>query len=190
MLIMIGAGGHARVLYDCIIGHNRMLYACVDPKQQEWLAEINIKQISEDDLLSILPGRPELFIGFVGLDCKSLEKRVKMMQDYEKHGAYFTPLIHPTAFVSKKAVLGKGVQALPNSVINSGAVIGDGAVINSGAVVEHDAHVGAGVHVAPKAVVLGGAKIGDCAYIASGAVIVQNSTVTPKTFIKALTVHK
>ncbi len=190
MLIIIGAGGHARVLYDCIAGQGRMLYAYVDPKKQEWLADTNIKHINEDELLSILPGRPELFMGFVGLDCDSLEKRVKMQNEYEKLGAYFTPLIHPAAFVSKKAVLGKGVQALPGSVINSGAQIGDGAVINSGAVVEHDAQVGAGVHVAPRAVVLGGAKVGDCAYIASGAVIVQNTAVAPKTFIKALTVYK
>lgn len=190
MLILIGAGGHARVLYDCIAGQGRMLYAYVDPKHQEWLAATNIKQISEDDLSSILPNRPELFMGFVGLDCKYLEKRLQMMQDYEKRGAYFTQLIHPTASVSKNAVLGKGVQALPNSVINSGAVIGDGAVINSGAVVEHDTQIGAGVHIAPKSVVLGGAKVGDCSYIASGAVVVQNSIVPPKTFIKALTVHK
>ncbi len=190
MLIIIGAGGHAKVLYDCIAEQGRMLYACVDLKQQEWLAELNIKQISQDDLTSILPNRPELFIGFVGLDCQSLQNRVMMMQEYEKLGAYFTALIHPASFVSKKAVLGKGVQVLPGSVINSGAVIGDCAVINSGAVVEHGAQIGKGVHVAPKSVVLGGAKVGDYSYIASGAVIIQNSVVPPHSYIKELTVHK
>ncbi len=190
MLIFIGGGGHAKVLFDIILLQNKLLYAYVDTKSQSWLDDRNIKHISEDDLLSVIAAQPELFMGFLGLDCAALQKRLQMMKDYQAKGAFFTPLIHPSASVSAKATLSVGVQVMPMAVIGSGAVIGEGAVIGSGAVVEHDAVIGAGAHIAPRAVVLGGANIGECAYIASGAVVVQNSIVPPQTFIAALTVHR
>lgn len=190
MLIFIGGGGHAKVLYDTVLAQNRVLYGYVDKNPQEWLDEQKIKHINDSDLATLIVNKPELFIAFVGLDCASLEKRVTMMKDFHSKGAYFTPLIHPTAIVSKRAAISIGVQILPYAVVNSGAVIGEGAVINSGAIVEHDAVIGAGVHVAPRAVVLGGANVGDCSYVGSGSVIVQNSVVPPSSFIKALTVYK
>lgn len=190
MLIFIGGGGHAKVLYDTVLAQNRVLYGYVDQKPQEWLDEQSIKHISDADLALLIANKPELFIAFVGLDCESLKKRVAMMKDFHAKGAYFTPLIHPTAIVSKRATIAIGVQILPYAIVNSGAVIGEGAVINSGAVIEHDSVIGAGVHVAPRAVVLGGAKVGDCSYIGSGSVIVQNSVVPENRFIKALTVYK
>ncbi len=190
MLIFIGGGGHAKVLFDIVLAQNKLLYAYVDPNKQEWLSERNIKHISEDDLSSVIASQPELFMAFVGLNCEALQKRLQMMKDYKTRGAYFTPLVHPSAIVSSKAVLSAGVQVMPLAVINSGVQIGEGAVINSGAIIEHDAVIEAGAHIAPRAVVLGDAKVGECAYIASGSVVVQNSVVPPQTFIKALTVHK
>lgn len=190
MLIFIGGGGHAKVLYDTVLAQNRVLYGYADQKPQQWLDELNIKYISDADLSSLVVNKPELFIAFVGLDCESLKKRITMMKDYHAKGAYFTPLIHPTAIVSKRATIPIGVQILPYAIVNSGAVIGEGAVINSGAIVEHDAVIGAGVHVAPRAVVLGGASVGECSYIGSSAVVVQNSVVPPGSFIEALTVYK
>lgn len=190
MLIFIGGGGHAKVLYDTVLAQNRVLYGYADQKPQAWLNEQNIKHLSDADLSSIIVNRPEIFIAFVGLDCESLQKRIKLMKEYQEKGAYLTPLIHPTAIVSKRANIAIGVQILPYAIVNSGAVIGEGAVVNSGAIVEHDSVIGAGAHVAPRAVVLGGAKVGDCSYIGSGSVIVQNSVVPPESFIKALTVYK
>lgn len=190
MLILIGGGGHAKVLYDIILAQNRLLYAYVDPKEHAWLSENNIKHISDYELSSVISSRPELFIGFVGLDCEALEKRMNTMKNYQQQGAYFTPLVHPSACVSSKATLSFGAQILPNAIVNSGAVIGEGAVINSGAIVEHDAVIGAGAHIAPRAVVLGGASVGDCAYISSGAVVIQNTIVPAKSFVKALTIYK
>lgn len=190
MLIFIGGGGHAKVLYDTVLAQNRVLYGYVDKNPQEWLDEQKIKHINDADLATLIVNKPELFIAFLGMDCESLQKRVAMMKDFHAKGAYFTPLIHPTAIVSKKATLSIGVQILPYAIVNSGAVIGEGAVINNGAIVEHDAIIGAGVHVAPQAVVLGNANVGDFSYVASGSVIVQNSIVPPGSFIKPLTVHK
>lgn len=190
MLIFIGGGGHAKVLYDTVLAQNRTLYGYTDSKPQAWLDEQNIKHISDDNLSSILGNRPELFIAFVGLDCDSLQKRIKMMKEHQEKGAYFLPLIHPTAIVSKRATIAIGVQILPYAIVNSGAVIGEGAVINSGAIVEHDVVIGAGAHVAPRAVVLGGANVGECSYIGSNVVVVQGSAVPPNSFIKALTVYK
>ena len=190
MLIFIGGGGHAKVLFDIVTAQNKVLYAYVDPNPQEWLGERNIKRFTDDELATVLPNKPELFMSFLGLDPEALQKRAAMMKDYHAKGAYFNPLIHPTAVVSPKAVLSIGVQIMSLAVVGSGAKIGEGAVVGSGAVVDHEATIGAGAYIAPKAVVLSGAQIGECSYIGSGAVIMQNSGVPPQSFVQPLTVYK
>lgn len=188
MIYLIGAGGHAKVLADILEARNEKLVGYVDPKAAIWLEERGVPRISEEELAGLMPNHPELIIGFVGLDCVALAKRLKMIEDYTKKGSVFPSIIHPSAVVSPYATIAQGVQIFPNAVVNGYAVIEAGAVINSGAVVEHDAYIESGVHIAPRATVLGGAKVGSCTYIGSGAVVIQNAIVPAQEFVKALTV--
>jgi sugar O-acyltransferase (sialic acid O-acetyltransferase NeuD family) len=189
MIYLIGAGGHAKVLADILEARNKKLVGYVDPKAAIWLEKRGVPKISEEELADLIPNHSELIIGFVGLDCVALAKRLKMLENYTKQGAGFPSIIHPSAVVSPYATIAQGVQIFPNAVVNSYAIIEEGAVINSGAVVEHDAHIESGVHIAPRATVLGGAKVGSCAYIGSGAVIIQNAVLAEKSFVKAGFVH-
>lgn len=187
-LVLIGAGGHAKVLVDIIRARGRKLLGYVDDENKPWLAELGVPRMQEQELPAAL-AQAELVIGFVGLSCAALQRRLEIMRNYLQQGARLATLIHPSAVVSDRAQLATGVQVLPGAVINAQAVLGVGAVINSGAVVEHDANIGAGVHLAPRAVALGGTTIGECAYVGSGAVVIQNVSVAPAEFIKALAVR-
>lgn len=187
-LILIGAGGHAKVLVDCMLAANWQLDGYVDDESKPWLEALGAPRLTESQLENNLKGA-RLVIGFVGLSCAALQRRLEIMKDYESKGATFPVLAHPSAIVSTQAQIGAGVQILPGAIINSHAVIGEGAVINTAAVVEHDASIEAGVHMAPRSVALGASKIGRCAYIGSGAVIIQNVSVEPAEFVKALAVR-
>lgn len=185
-LILIGGGGHAKVLVDSVVAQGGTIGGYVDPQPAAWLDTLSIPHINETDISQ----SAQLIIGFVGLDCVALRKRYHLMQNYQKQGFHFPTLIHPAAIISQNAHIAEGAQILPGVIINAYANIHTGAIINSSAVIEHDAVIDAGAHIAPSATVLGGAHIGECAYVGSQAVVLQNSKLMPDTFVKALTVHK
>ena len=187
-LILIGAGGHAKVLVDILQVQGLAFDAYVDDDNKPWIDAAGVQRMSEDELQENVAGA-QLVIGFVGLSCATLQRRLEIMKRYESQGANFPAIIHPGAIVSANATIESGVQIFPGAVVNSHAVVGRGSVINSGAVVEHEVQVGHGCHVAPRTVLLGAARIGECAYIGSGAVVVQNAIVPPASFIKALTIR-
>ncbi len=73
----------------------------------------------------------------------------------------WTPnLVHPAAWVSPTARLGRGVYVGPGAVIHCRAVVADWAIINSGAIVEHECEIGENAHVAPGAVLGGATRVG------------------------------
>ena len=187
-LILIGAGGHAKVVVDILQVQGLMFDAYVDDTDKPWLDAFGVRRMLEDELQAKVQGA-QLVIGFVGLSCATLQRRLEIMAQYEEQGAEFPSIIHPAAIVSPNATIEPGVQIFPGAVVNSHAIIGRGAVINSGAVVEHETIVGQGAHVAPRTVLLGAARIGECAYLGSGSVIVQNAVVPPASFVKALSIR-
>lgn len=70
------------------------------------------------------------------------------------------PLVHPAAWVSPTARLGRGVYVGPGAVIHSRAVVEDWAIVNSGAIVEHECEIGENAHIAPGAVLGGATRVG------------------------------
>src|SRR5690606_14176620 len=70
-------------------------------------------------------------------------------------------LIHPSAVVSKRALVGQGTVVMEGAVIKVDATIGKQVIVNTGASVDHDCYVGDFVHLAPKATLCGGASVGE-----------------------------
>lgn len=58
-----------------------------------------------------------------------------------QHSFALCTLIHPTAVVSKTALLGAGCVVEANTVVNTGACIGTACFINAGSVVNHNSLV-------------------------------------------------
>lgn len=189
-LILIGAGGHAKVVVDALASQKKPLAAYVDPTPAPWLEAMGVKRMTDAELDALLPTSPELVIGFVGLTTDALERRLDLMRQYRTKGAFFPAIIHASATIGSSVSIGFGAQILAASVINPFAAIKDAAIINTAAIIEHDAIIGEGAHIAPRAVVLGNARIGDTSIIGSNAVVIQGSIVKARSFVKALSVHK
>jgi len=79
--------------------------------------------------------------------------------------------IHPTALVSDKAKLGKGVSVGAYTVIEAGAVIGDGAIIYPLCYVGHASAIGEGSLIYSHVSIRENVKIGARVIIHSGTVI-------------------
>jgi sugar O-acyltransferase (sialic acid O-acetyltransferase NeuD family) len=80
-------------------------------------------------------------------------------------------VVHPRAFVSPSATLGRGVFVGPGAVVHSRARVGDHAIINSSAVVEHDCDVGENSHIAPGSTLGGASRVGRDSLVGLGAAV-------------------
>ena len=90
-------------------------------------------------------------------------------------GAPVINIIHPTAYISPTAALGRGVAILPKALVNSYCVIGDGCMINSGAIVDHDTTIGDFAHVFVGAIVRADNRVPPMTKIAPGALVERNT---------------
>jgi UDP-3-O-[3-hydroxymyristoyl] glucosamine N-acyltransferase len=79
--------------------------------------------------------------------------------------------VHPQAWVSPKARLGKQCSVFPNASVDDGAEIGDRCEIHSGAAVGRDCRLGDDVVLYPNAVVYPNTHLGNRVIVHAGAVL-------------------
>jgi len=98
--------------------------------------------------------------------------------NYLKNNYYniFT-YIHPTAFVSSNAKIGKGVIIYPLCNIDQGVVIDDGCILLNSCVVAHDTYIGKCSYLSPGVCLSGFIKIEELCFIGAGATLTNNITV-------------
>jgi sugar O-acyltransferase (sialic acid O-acetyltransferase NeuD family) len=89
----------------------------------------------------------------------------------------FATLVHPSAVISKRSMLGDGTIVYPHAFIGSGAQIGHQALVMSHASINHGVVIGEFAIVASGALILGDVKLGACSYIGAGAMVRQGVVV-------------
>lgn len=174
-LIVIGAGGHAKVVIDVL---------------RAWRSDAEIAGLVDRDLAA----RPVNGVPVIGNDASLPELRSQGIRQAVvalgdnalrfKIGAQLRELgfqllspVSPAACLSSTARIGAGVVVMPGAVINADAEVSDLAIVNSGAVVEHDCRVGAAAHLAPRTAAAGGVAIGQRTLIGVGASIIPGISI-------------
>ena len=166
-LLIIGAGGHGRVVAD--IASRIGCYETIG---------------FLDDCPSVRP-LPHPYLGICS-DARLYAKeydvivaignaavRTRIMDSLCDIGVTFATLIAPEAVVSQDVVLGSGTVVMPGAIINTGARIGKGVIINTASSVDHDCLVGDFCHVSVGAHLCGEAILGDRVWIGAGATIIN-----------------
>lgn len=87
------------------------------------------------------------------------------------NGGCIPTLVHPSAYVSPKAIVKMGTAILPNAIINTGCEVECGCIINCGAIVDHDCILEEGVHICLGAIVKAENRIPKCMKIEAGEVV-------------------
>lgn len=184
-VIIVGAGGHAKVLLDVLLCSERKVIGLTDFDKKKWGSLVNgVPVLGGDEVVfSYNIDEIELVNGMGSVG--SMNKR-KNIYEYFKNKEYlFSNVIHPSAIVSSNAVLANGVQLLPGCIVNAGAFIGDNSIVNTRASIDHDVSIGSHVHIAPGVTISGGATIGDCTHIGTGATVIQGVHIGSNVLIGA-----
>lgn len=176
-VVILGAGGHGRVVAEALRSSGREVAAFLDRERERWGSELDGTRVAGgDDKLADYPAaRFDCAVGVGGL--KDTRRRRAVHEFAASRGAALPPVVAASALVSPSARLGAGAQVLTHAVVHPGASVGEGAVVNTAAVVEHDCVVGAHGFVGPGAILCGGASLGEGAFVGAGAVVLPGVSV-------------
>ncbi|BBP60733.1 acetyltransferase [Pseudomonas sp. St316] len=185
-VVMIGAGGHAKVLLSLATsaGFNVIGVCAPEFKSREVKTWRGVDILGDDSFIEQLdPGEVGLINGIGQVIHNSIRKTI--FRRYRDRGFYFPVLIHPSASIDSTASLGQGVQVMAGAVIQADCDIGENTIINTRASIDHDCHVHANVHVAPGAVVCGDSTLCEGVFVGAGATIIQSLTVGENSVVGA-----
>ncbi len=180
-LVLIGAGGHARVLLDAMRRCGLHPAGVIDKAQPA--ADFPLRLLGGDECLPALPRSTRLVMGVGG--SRSPARRRALFEHAKSLGFAFQTVVHPAAVVGKGVVLGEGCQVMAGVVIQAGTRLGENVIANSGAVIDHDGRIGDHVHVAPGAVLAGAVTVGACTLVGTGASVAPNVSIGANTLIGA-----
>ncbi|MBQ8174435.1 MAG: acetyltransferase [Clostridia bacterium] len=111
--------------------------------------------------------------------------RERLFAELDALGASIATLVHPFACVSPHATLGGGSIVMAGAVIQSGATLGRGIIVNTGATVDHDCRLADFCHVAVGAHLAGTVTVGERTVVGAGAMIVNNVNIPADSIIGA-----
>lgn len=177
-IILIGGGGHAKVLIDLIRTNGQFeITGILDSGLKIGSLVLGISVLGSDNLLSELYSKGIKSACIAVGSIKNNDKRKLLFENGRGCGFDIPFLIHPKAIVSKEAIISKGTQIMASAIIQTSSLIGDNTIINTGAIIEHDCKVGNHVHICPGAIISGGCSINDGAFIGAGATIMQSLNI-------------
>ena len=175
-LIIVGAGGHGKVLLDIA---TKMGYSDIsfldDVESGDILGHKILGRVSEIEKFNI----PNT--GFiVGIGDNSIRSNIQ-----KKYNLNWATLIHPSAQIGCGVSVGQGTVVMAGAVINPFATICRGCIINTCSSVDHNCYIEDFVHISPGAHLAGNVTVKQKTWIGAGAIISNNITVTNDCLIGA-----
>ena len=167
-VIIIGAGGHAKVIADIVIKRGDNLLGFLDDFKTD-------KIFGDYDVLGKIENISEFenkakFIIAIGNN----ETRKQLAQKYLLD--WYTA-IHPSAQIGINCEIGEGTCIMANAVINSDSKVGEHCIVNTAAVIDHENKISDFVHISPRATLCGNVFVGECTHVGAGVVVKNNVSI-------------
>ncbi len=176
-VIVLGAGGHAKVLLDMLRLQGQAILGVTDADAaRHGASHAGYRVVGGDDaVLQHDPAGVRLVngIGSTG----DPQARRRLFDEFKRRGYVFQNVIHPSAIIAADTVLEEGTQVMAGAVIQPGSRIGMNTIINTSASVDHDCTVGAHAHLAPGVTLSGSVRIGDGTHVGTGACVIQGVAI-------------
>lgn len=175
-IVLIGAGGHCKVIIDIIKSANEYQIVGITDKSAKGNL-LNIPIIGDDSVLQNIydNGTKYAFIGLGALD--NINVRNIICDKLRKIGFKLPVLIHRNSIVSPYVKIGDGTCVMAGTVINAGTHISENCIINTGSIIEHDCKIGHNTHVSPNSSIAGGVTIGFNTHVGIGSSIIQSKVI-------------
>ena len=170
--MIIGAGGHGKVVADCgvAMGYEDIVFLD-DDKQVKTCGKYPVvgagrefrRIVGEDAIAADF---------FVAVGDGSIRRKVQ--REITEAGEMVITLIHPAAVIGNDVEIKLGTVVMAGAVINTGSRIGEGCIINTSSSVDHDCRIGDFVHIAVGVHIAGNVNVGEGTWIGAGATVSNN----------------
>lgn len=169
-VIVIGAGGHGKVIADIILQSGDEVVGFLDDHPtlgRTVLGRPVLGTIAEAGRYLAHGCEFVLAIGNNEIR-RSLARRLIL--------PYYTA-VHPRAIIASEVSLGVGTVVMAGAIVNPGAVIGRHCILNSGCIVEHDNQIADYVHICPGVALAGTVSVGEATQIGVGSTVRNNVSI-------------
>lgn len=169
-LVVLGAGGHAKVVAATARAAGRDVVAILDDDPSRIGTEYEGLIVEGPILERAGQYRGVESIAAVG-DARARKRLAASIP------LRFATLIHPFSWVAPDVQIGEGTVVFAGAVVQPATRIGRHCVLNTACSVDHDCVVGDFAHVTPGARLAGGVTLGEGTYVGMGASVIQMLTV-------------
>tara|TARA_B100000674_G_scaffold357657_1_gene300655 strand:- start:1401 stop:2021 length:621 start_codon:yes stop_codon:yes gene_type:complete len=183
-VILLGGGGHASVVVEILRLNKVEIIGVSDLSQQDKIIFEDIPVLDDDEIITKYKTNKVRLVNGIGPSTKSFNRQI-INAKFIELGYEFLSAVHPSAIISKSAILEDGCQIMAGVIIQSRSTIGKNSVINTGATIDHDASIGEYCHVAPGAVICGSVFTGSNVFIGAGATVIENLSLGDKSLVAA-----
>jgi len=180
-VIVIGGGGHAKVVCDALhqMGQNILGYVAPEPNEG-----MPIAYLGDDHVLTGYPINEVVLANGIG-SINAGGRRAILFDRLKAKGFAFITLIHPSAVVAADVRLGEGCQIMAGSVLQPGVKCAENVIINTRAGVDHDCVIGEHTHISVGATLSGSIHIGSRCFIGAGSTLIQGVSIGDDCLIAA-----
>lgn len=172
-ILILGAGGFGREL----LSWTRDWLGGRDGWTLAGFLDDNLQGSRPDGLPPILgpisgyqPAAHEVFLCGIGLP----KAKLAVCEQIKARGGQFLTLVHPSAVVGERVILGEGTVICPRVVLTCDISVGAFVTINAAATVGHDAVLGDGVTLSGHCDVTGHVKLGRGVFFGSHATAIPS----------------
>lgn len=194
-IALIGAGGHAKVVFDAIVStkQHEVIGFVDDNPQLAGTTFFDLPVVNQIELLDGvegLPSNPSLrsrasFVkGYIVAIGDNAVRKAKY-ELYKNKGYLPVNAIHRSAIISPYASIGDGVVAFANVVVNPGTCIGDNVILYTACTIDHDCQISEHAYISPGCNLSAQVNIGIGAFLGTGAVVLPQISIGEWTIIGA-----
>ncbi|QQR69794.1 MAG: acetyltransferase [Alphaproteobacteria bacterium] len=181
-VILIGAGGHAKVVIELFQAMGRRVAFCVGGAADIADHCLDVPVLAGDEHLARLFAKGYRH-AFVAIGSNVMRRR--MADEARKIGFILVSAVSPRAVLSPSCRLGTGVAVMAGVVVNAESVIEDLVILNTGASVDHDCRIGVTAHIAPQCALAGNVQVGESTFLGVGCKVIPGVRIGAGTVIGA-----
>lgn len=170
-LVIVGAGGHGREMFDAVRSVWEVEgFVDDDPGVTGRLETIGSHRLGGIGWLETNPRRYALGIG-TSAARRAISRRLETWE------CEVVTVRHPGAYTGPAVHLGNGVVLYDRCTLTTNVTVGAHTHLNVGCVVQHDSVIGSFVQMSPGVFVNGDCVIGDDVFLGTGAVVTRGCRI-------------